>query len=858
LKLAPAPFVAQLARLALEKLEMKLQRWTRREFVASAGMAGAGSAIAWHAAAQTRKGTSAIGAVSNAQAVSRRASLDDGWVFTRGDITGAEAPSFADATWTPVNLPHDWSIAGPFSRNEPSGGSGGYAPTGIGWYRKRLSIPRGSGNRRVSIVFDGVYERSEVWINGHSLGMRPYGYISFCYDLTPHLNPSGNNVLAVRVDNSLQPNSRWYTGSGINRHVWLVTTGPVHFAQWGTSVRTPEVSSDRALVTIATRVQNESDRAARCSLKTEIVDTFGKVVASETVSAEIQAGAEHVADQHIEVQQPALWSVETPALYTAWQSLSQSGTEEEMLSTPFGIRSAAFDANNGFLLNGTRIKLNGVCLHGDAGCVGTAVPERMWERRLEILKEIGCNAIRCSHNPPAPEFLDLCDRMGFLVMDEAFDEWRHGKGHEYGYHKYFDEWWERDVRAVIARDRNHPSIVIWSAGNEIPDQRDPRGSETAASLVGLFHAEDPTRPVTAACDNIAADPKSTPEAFLEELDVVGYNYVDRWRDRREKYYSIDRHDYPQRRFIGTESIGMGGVRGEYFMPSDVPGRRGYASNGRIEAEQLQKFIQTYDYVSGDFMWTGIDYLGESQWPNHLATAGLLDTCGFRKDGSYFYQSIWTDKPVLHLLPHWNWAGREGDIIPVICYTNCDTVELFLNDKSLGVKGYEFPRTGMVGRYGNIPPRARELQTTADLHLAWDVSYAPGVLKAVGSKLGQVIQSVEVRTTNIPAAIRLTRDRERIGTSHADVCHVTAEVVDKDGLVVPTANNALTFTLTGEGRILGLDNGRPDSSESYQGAQREAFNGLALAILQSSGRPGTMMLKASSGELISNAVSVTVE
>ena len=823
-------------------------------------MAGTASAIGWDAEAQTHKRAAATALAANPPVRSRRASLDDGWMFTRGDVSGAQAPGFADAAWTHVDLPHDWSIAGPFSRDEPSGGAGGYAPTGIGWYRKRLTLPPAAGDRRVSVLFDGVYQRSEVWINGHSLGMRPYGFISFAYDLTPYLNASGNNVLAVRVDNSLQPNSRWYTGSGIYRHVWLITTGPVHIAQWGTTIRTPEVSSERALVTVATRVQNESDRAATCSLRTDIIDSSGTVVGSDTAPVQIASGAEHVAEQHFEIQQPALWSLATPVLYTARQTLSQGGGEEDVLSTPFGVRSIAFDADNGFLLNGTRIKLNGVCLHGDAGCVGTAVPERMWERRLETLKELGCNAIRCSHNPPAPEFLDLCDRMGFLVMDEAFDEWRHGKGQtrDYGYHKYFDEWWERDVRAMIARDRNHPSIVIWSAGNEIPDQLDPRGAGTAASLVGLFHAEDPTRLVTAACDNIAADPKATPETFLEELDVVGYNYVDRWRDRREKYYSIDRHAYPKRRFIGTESIGMGGVRGEYGEPNAPNGRRGFASNGRIEAEQLQQFIQTYDYVSGDFMWTGIDYLGEAQWPNHLSSAGLLDTCGFRKDGSYFYQSIWTDKPVLHLLPHWNWPGREGEIIPVICYTNCDTVELFLNGKSLGVKGYEFPRTGMVGRYGNTPPRARELQTTADLHLAWDVVYAPGILKAVGSKLGQVVQTIEMRTTAAPAAIRLFADRERIGSGRGDVCHVTAEVVDKDGLVVPTANNALSFALTGEGRILGLDNGRPDSSESYQGTQREAFNGMALVVLQSRGRPGTMTLKAASGELGSNVVSVTAE
>ncbi|HEU5403734.1 MAG TPA: glycoside hydrolase family 2 TIM barrel-domain containing protein [Terriglobales bacterium] len=835
---------------------MREKNWTRREFVTSVAIAGAVSALE-SASAQAHHKTP--GAAAQEALAARKVSLDDGWKFTRGDVPGAEALDFPDATWSRVDLPHDWSIAGPFAREEPSGGSGAFARTGIGWYRRRLVSRRDHGNRRVSILFDGVYQRSEVWINGHSLGMRPYGYISFACDLTLYLNASGDNVLAVRVDNSLQPNSRWYSGSGIYRHVWLTTTAPLHIAQWGTTIRTPEVSADRAAITLATRVQNEGSQVATCALTTEIVDASGTAVATSTVEMKIPAGVEHIFEQQLAMAQPALWSTMTPIMYAARQTLSTNGAQIDAASTPFGIRSIVFDVDKGFLLNGAQTKMNGVCLHGDGGCVGTAVPERVWERRLETLKEMGCNAIRCSHNPPAPEFLDLCDRMGFLVMDEAFDEWRDAKGQtrDYGYHKYFDEWWKRDVRAMIARDRNHPSIVIWSAGNEIPDQLDPRGAETAAALVGLFHAEDPTRLVTAACDNIAADPKATPEAFLTSLDVVGYNYVDRWRDRREKYYSIDRHDYPQRRFIGTESVAISGVRGQYAPPGAAAGRWGFASNGLIEVEQLQKFIQTYDYVSGDFMWTGIDYLGESRWPNRVATAGQIDTCGFRKDSFYFYQSIWTDKPVLHLSPHWNWSGHEGEVIPVTCFTNCDTVELFLNGKSLGVKGYAFRRPGMTGRYGNYPPRARELQTTADLHLTWDVPYTPGTLKAVGSRLGQVVKTTEVHTTSAPAAIRLTPDRDRIGTARGDVCHVAVEIIDKGGLLVPTANNALKFELSGAGRILGLDNGRPDSHESFQGTEREAFNGMALAVLQPSGSKGTMTLKVSNDGLTSAGVTVVV-
>jgi len=448
--------------------------------------------------------------------------------------------------------------------------------------------------------------------------------------------------------------------------------------------------------------------------------------------------------------------------------------------------------------------------------------------------------------------------MGLLVMDEAFDEWRQPKGQtpQYGYHKYFDEWAERDVQAMIARDRNHPSIVIWSAGNEVPDQTAPRGPETARKLIDLFHAEDSTRLVTVACDQIAAEPRSAPQEFLDILDVVGYNYADRWRDRREKYYSIDRHDFPQRRFIGTETEAMRDVRGVYQIGPAEAAFGLPASNVRIEVEQMQKFIQTYDYVSGDFFWTGIDYLGEARWPSRVATSGVLDTCGFRKDAYFLYQSLWTNTPVLHLFPHWNWKGHEGEIVEVTCYTNCDTVELFVNGRSFGAKGYEFPRLGMLGRYGNYPARAKALETTADLHLSWDVPYEAGTLKAVGTRDGQVVQTVEVSTTGEPAAIRMTADREAIETSWRDVAHVTVEVVDQQGRVVPDAANAVTFSLDGPGRIAGVDNGKPDSTESYQGNQRQAFNGLALILLQAAGEVGTIRLSASSPSLAGATIAIS--
>lgn len=792
--------------------------------------------------------------------VDRRSNFDRQWKFIKGDMPNAQSPQFDDGAWSVLDLPHDWSIEGPFDEQAPAGGAGAYLPTGIGWYRKQFTLPRATAGKRIALQFDGVYQRSEVWINGVSLGMRPYGFITFSYDLTPHLNPPGKlNQVAVRVDNSLQPNCRWYSGSGIYRHTWLIVTEPVHLAMWGIVVRTPAISAESADVEVSARLLNEGERDAGCDLLIEIIGPDGAVVQQATAPQSIPHAGETTFVQTLKVAKPALWSSASPHLYTARCTLQTQGRQLDRDTTTFGIREIQFDVDKGFLLNGEHVKLNGVCIHGDGGAVGTAVPERVWERRLQLLQEMGCNAIRLSHNPPAPELLDLLDRMGFLVMDEAFDEWKQPKGQTklYGYHKYFDEWSARDLSAMLERDRNHPSIVIWSAGNEVPDQTDPHGPETLQALKDIIRQKDPTRLVTVACDQIASEPKAASPEFLEKLDVVGYNYVDRWRDRREKYYSIDRHDYPNRRFIGTESTALYGARGVYAVDQSNSLFFERASNTQIEVEQQQKFIRTYDYVSGDFIWVGIDYLGESRWPSKLAATGALDTCGFRKDNFYFYQSVWTDAPVLHIYPHWNWAGNEGQVIPVTCYTNCDTVELFLNGKSFGTKGYAFPRPGMVGRYGNYPPRARELQTTADLHLTWDVPYQPGKLTAVGKKNGQVIRTVDVQTTGAPAKLALTSDRQSILTSPSDVAHITVQILDQAGRAVPTANDDIAFSIQGEGRILGVDNGQPDSHEGYKANQRRAFNGMALVILQSTGRPGSITLSASSPSLAPAQLKIDV-
>jgi beta-galactosidase len=823
---------------------------TRRNFLGDAALVSVGAVIGLNPAL--------AGEPTAAQKLPfiRTSSFDSGWTFAKGDIHDAQSPSYAGGNWTTLDLPHDWSIAGPFSESEPSGPAGGYLTTGVGWYRKTFQLPRNHAGRRILLQFDGVYQNSDVWINGHHLGTRPYGFATFFYDLSPHLN-FGNqpNLVAVRVDNSHQPNLRWYSGSGIYRHTWLINTGPVCIDQWGTGITTPEVTRERATVEVSTRVRNELEQAASCKLLTTILDHDGTSVQATESEAEIPAGGEYIFVQRIAIVRPKLWSPESPVLYSARQVLHRDSAEADSTTIPFGIRSVAFDADNGFLLNGERVKLNGVCLHDDGGSVGAAVPRRIWERRFALLKEMGCNAIRASHNPHAPEFHDLCDTMGFLVMAEAFDEWRERKAPEYGYHHYFDEWGERDLADMIARDRNHPSIVIWSAGNEVPDQDVPRGVDTLRRLINIFHTTDPTRLVTVACDQIVAEPRGAMPEFLAGLDVVGYNYVDRWRDRREKYYSVDRHDFPQRRFIGTENGAMPsfypGTSTSMFSSRALP-------NERIQVEQLQRFTQVYDYVAGDFMWTGIDYLGEATWPAKSSRSGVIDTCGFPKDGYYFYQSIWTKAPVLHLSPHWNWAGKEGEVIPVTCFTNCDTVELFLNGKSLGVQGYMFPESGMEERWSHFPPRATVLQTTGDLHLAWYVPYQPGTLHAVGTKDGKVAMTVEQATTGNPAGVRLTADRTRISTSWDDLCHVTVEIVDQQGRVVPIADNDVTFEISGPGRILGLDNGQFDSHESYQGNRRKAFAGRMLALLQSTGNPGEVQLSASVPSLRGAAITIIAE
>ena len=782
------------------------------------------------------------------QAPRVRESFDRGWRFLRGDAAGAEQPGFADGAWRRVDLPHDWSIEGPYDQQAATGGAGSYLPTGIGWYRKHFTVPAALRGRRIAVEFDGVYQHSDVWLNGHHLGFWPYGYTPFAYDLTPYLNQGGGpNILAVRVDNSAQPNSRWYSGSGIDRRVWITATDPLRIADGGTYVTTPEVSAERAAVRVRTRVRNGRPDDAPVTLTSELLDATGRVAGTATATATVAAGGENEFDQTVNLAAPRLWSPATPDLYRLRSRVTVAGQVVDERETPFGVRRIEFDVDRGFLLNGAPLKLQGMCLHDDGGAVGAAVPERVWLRRLRLLQAMGCNAIRTAHNPPPPEFLDLCDWLGLLVMDEAFDEWTVRKPQlQHGYSDYFNEWYERDLTAMIRRDRIHPCIVLWSAGNEIGDQLAPGGADVLAKLIAVFHREDPARPVTAALDNVFTDHGGVPDAFTSQLDVVGYNYVDRWGTRRETYYDDDRRAYPQRRFVGTEDTAVYGVRGSYELPAApaagaAPRPPRYAT-AMIRPEQLWRYVRTHDFVTGDFFWTGIDYLGESRWPGKAASSGAIDTAGFPKDAYYFFQSQWTAAPMLHLFPSWNWPGREGQVIPVLAYTNCDTVELFLNGRSLGVKAYESPRQGNAGGW-NRYARPVVPATTADLHLSWDVPYAPGVLKAVGYREGRAVAESEVRTAGAPAALVLSADTDHLRADGADVASVAVSVVDAAGTVVPNADNLIRFKVEGPGALLATDNGDPSSHEPYQAPQRRAFHGLALALVRAGATPGDLRLTA---------------
>jgi beta-galactosidase len=764
--------------------------------------------------------------------------FNDGWKFFPGDGAFAES-SFDDRAWKPLTLPHDWGMDYPVEEKAPTGGGGGYAVAGIGWYRKRFVVPPEGAGKRILIRFDGIFMDSTVYINGKKAGGRIYGYSSFTVDITGFLR-SGENILAVRVNNSLQPNSRWYTGSGIYRNVWLSAVDAVHIDEDGIFIAVNGLyeGMTRARLQITTQVRNDGDIPANVNLCHRLLDAQGAEVVRDSVSLRVEPGSGAGAMVLPGIEAPHLWTDKTPYLYTLETTLVQEGRVIDVLSTRTGVRTAAFDCDRGFLLNGKTVKIKGMCVHHDGGLTGTAMYRETWERRLKLLKDMGCNGIRCSHNPPAPELLDLCDELGFLVMDEAFDEWFLCKAKSfgpqdpdqpvYGNSQFFAEEGERDLTAMLRRDRNHPSVILWSIGNEIPEQSAIGGPATLRRLQALCHREDPTRMVTCALDNLAAPESSrTREEFECALDVAGYNYVARWGMRAETLYDEDRRKFPQRRFIGSENPSAGGIRGSYERINMGPFQMGYETL-TLNHEFNWRYTASRDFVAGDYLWTGIDYLGETLWPSRGAMGAPIDTAGFVKDTFYYFRSIWNeDKTTLHILPHWNWEGKEGRFITVIGYTNCDEVSLYLNGRLVGTKGYDFPNVGSTGAW-NI--RAKNTHpTTHDLHLVWDVPYEAGELKAVGYREGKVAAERVVKTTGSPARIRASADRENLPIR--GIAHIEVETEDAAGLLVPTADTLVEVRIEGAAALLGMDSGDVRDNTLYTEPARRLFAGKLLCVIR---------------------------
>ncbi|MGD1031874.1 MAG: beta-galactosidase GalB [Opitutaceae bacterium] len=746
-------------------------------------------------------------------------------------------PDFDDSGWRSVDLPHDWGVEGPF-KAEYSGDTGRLPFWGSAWYRRRLDIPASDAGRRVFLDVDGAMSYATVWLNGHFVGGWPYGYASFELELTPYVVPGGLNVLAIRLDNP--PNSsRWYPGGGIYRNVWLEKTSPIHVAHWGTTVTTPEVSSGSAAVRVAATLENDSDSEAQVTVRTEVFELGadgkregGAVAASDTSSAKIPAHGKISTEGLVRVPNPRLWSTHSPNRYLAVTRVSGRDGETDAYETPFGIRTLVFDPSKGFLLNGERLKFQGVCDHHDLGSLGTAVNERAIERQLELLREMGCNAIRTSHNPPAPELLDACDRMGLVVMDEAFDCWARQKRPN-DYHRLFADWHEADLRAQIRRDRNHPSVILWSIGNEIPEAGSPAGVTIATELARIAHEEDPTRPVTSACNNA----QSGYNGFEDAVDVFGYNY-------RFAEYPKFHAAHPEKFLYGSETASTVSSRGVYVFPVLEDKSKGLTADFQVSSYDLYAPRWAYppdaefraedqdSYVNGEFVWTGWDYLGEPtpfggpKDPARSSYFGIIDLAGFKKDRFYEYQAHWRpDLPMAHLLPHWTWPDRVGQVTPVFVYTSGDEAELFLNGKSLGKLA--------KGPY--------------DYVLRWnDVVYQPGELRVVAYKGGKHWAEDSEKTAGPAAKLVLKGDRTEVTADGRDLVFVTASVCDKDGVLVPQAMNHIRFAVSGSGAIAATDNGDATSFESFQASERNAFNGLALAVVRAGKGPsGTIAITAES-------------
>lgn len=776
-----------------------------------------------------------------------RASFNDGWKFLKGEATGAEEIVFDDTNWRELDLPHDWAIEGPFDVKY-NARCGGLPFHGIGWYRKEFSVPATAMGQVVKVTFDGAMYNAHVWINGHFLGNRPYGYIEFEHDLSPYLNYGGENVIAVK----LQPedlSSRWYPGAGIYRNVWIDYRNPVHVAQWGTRITTPEISAEQATVNVQTTLIGKGE------VEYEIFDPKGKKVASSKSS-------------QLTVLQPQLWDIDTPNLYSLRTTVRVAGKTVDQVETRFGIRTLEF-TKEGFWLNGKKTRIQGVCLHHDNGPIGAAVNYRADQRKLQIMKQMGVNSIRTSHNPPSNEFLNICDELGLLVQVEAFDVWRMPKVPN-GYNVFFDEWAERDIKDMVRRDINHPSVFMWSIGNEIIEQRSKEeGNRIANMLNGYVKQIDTTRPTTCGF-NWWPGPYQT--GMAGQIDIAGMNY-------KPLMYGEEVNKYlPNNPVIGSETSSCTSSRGVYHLPIEKYAQHPsnqvtsydligppWAYPPDVEFYQLEKNPE----ILGEYIWTGFDYLGEptpyggkdnstngywnDDWPSRSSYFGAVDLCGFPKDRFYLYQSQWSQTPMVHLLPHWNWEGSGQKTIPVYAYTNCEEAELFVNEKSMGrkVKGKDL--TKLLVKFNHY----EKDHFMSPYRLSWDVPYEPGTIKVVGYIGGKAITEKEIKTAGKPARIRLIPDRRKLTADGVDLSYVTVRIEDAEGNFCPLADTTVKFTVEGAGKIAAVGNGNASTTAPFISDQRDAFNGLCMLIVKADKEGGTVRISAQSAGMESDATTLSV-
>ncbi|MFS2186688.1 glycoside hydrolase family 2 TIM barrel-domain containing protein [Mucilaginibacter sp. Mucisp84] len=771
----------------------------------------------------------------------RKQLFDYNWKFNLGDDSLARLRDFNDNAWRNLDLPHDWSIEGSVSPKNPTGGAGGYFPTGIGWYRKTFKVAPEWKGKSIFVYFEGVYMNSEVFINGKSLGIRPYGYSSFRYDLSPYLDFNKENVIAVRVDNSQQVNSRWYSGSGIYRHVWLDVTNPLHLADWGVAITTPEVSSKQASVQVMATIKNETGFPQRIAVNARLLSVSFKDAGNNTTKVELPAHSEKEVTQIIKVSKPLLWTPETPYLYQAQIQVLKGDEKIDETKTTLGIRSIKFTSENGFQLNGKTVKISGGCVHHDNGCLGAAAFDRAEERKVELMKAAGFNAVRTSHNPPSEAFLEACDRLGLLVIDEAFDGWRVGKN-KHDYSVYFDKWSKRDLETMVLRDRNHPSIFMWSIGNEVVERNKPEAVVTAKMLAGIVKGIDSTRPVTSAIVKWGNDWESL-DPLMAAHDVCGYNY-------QLQGAPADHKRVPSRVIFQTESY-----------PRDA-----FAN---------WKLVQNNNYIIGDFVWTAIDYLGESgigrwyysgdvpgeHWENdffpwHGAYCGDIDLTGWRKPISHYRSMLYNDKEKLYMAVRepkpepleiketwwsvwptwesWTWPGFEGKKLDVDVYSKYPKVRLYFNDKLLEEK----PAT-----------------VNQEFKATFSVPYTPGTLKAVGVENDKEIESTTLQTSGSAAKVRLIADRKQLLPNGQDLSYVSIEITDKNGILQPNASDRLQFKLEGPGVIAGVDNADVKDTDPYTGNSRKAWHGRAIVVIRSTHNAGDIKLTVSSASLSEATITV---